>query len=257
MRTWTFDDCTVEEIEHDYDLNALRVIKRNGNQQTIYPGDIDDLEACAARLDAGESPIGWEDGNGNTIDADSGVYEVRYEMTDRSLEGELLCDSMETAIEEVSAVITASQSIIRASIDCDDEHRIVWDQHYLAQYVSGWRVCNTDIIAYDRAAKTATVVREYIRDGLCVKITYATTAKVADILRDDPGNRGAESELRNVLSIRSNDPDYVIVEPAESKVESVKTITQSGTSLAVAITSEVRSMGLGRGDKVKITLERL
>lgn len=258
MRTWTFDDCIVEEIEHDYDLTALLVTKTNGNTQTIYPGDIEDLQACIAKLDEGESPIDcWEDGNGNMIDEDSGEYSVNIIATDRDVTEMRLYDSMETAVEDISSEIQASRSIVRAEISSGEETKTVWDAHYLMVEVGGWRIVDTDITAYDRSAKTATVVREYLDNGLCVTIAYATTAKVADILRKDPENEEVESELMTAISVETDDSDIVVVPLAKSKVEAVKTITQSGTSLMVAITSEVRAMGLGRGDKVKITLERV
>lgn len=41
------------------------------------------------------------------------------------------------------------------------------------------------------------------------------------------------------------------------KMVCVKTITRNGNSLTVNITHEVKLMGLDRGDKVRVVLERM
>lgn len=41
------------------------------------------------------------------------------------------------------------------------------------------------------------------------------------------------------------------------KMETVKTITVSGNSLALLLTTELKMLGLTRGDKVKVILEKV
>lgn len=67
-KSWTIgDDVTVVEIEHDYDLHAFEVYHEDELISTIYPDTITDADGVAEALDAGESPIGWEDGMGGTV----------------------------------------------------------------------------------------------------------------------------------------------------------------------------------------------
>ena len=39
-------------------------------------------------------------------------------------------------------------------------------------------------------------------------------------------------------------------------MKTIKTVILNGTSLTVSITKELKAMGLGRGDRVIVTLER-
>lgn len=69
---WEFDDCKVSEEEFDHDLHCFVVeMERDGQirRQTVYPRDLDDMDALRRHLIGGRSPIksGWEDGMGNDV----------------------------------------------------------------------------------------------------------------------------------------------------------------------------------------------
>ena len=70
-RTWTLDDCTVTEMEIDYDLHCFVArMERDGQirTQTMYPQTIADMEGIIEDLDDGMSPVGaWEDGRGDLV----------------------------------------------------------------------------------------------------------------------------------------------------------------------------------------------
>lgn len=74
MKTWQIYDerypadfIAIEEIEHDYDLHAFRVSYLGELIGTIYPDTIEQMDEIVTALDNNESPIGWEDGMGETI----------------------------------------------------------------------------------------------------------------------------------------------------------------------------------------------
>lgn len=73
MRTWSFPNgIEVTEQPFDYDLHCLEVYNNGKYLGTVYPGSIEDMQACIHDLDAGTDPVtgGWEDGNGNTCSLD-------------------------------------------------------------------------------------------------------------------------------------------------------------------------------------------
>lgn len=71
MKTWTIKDGDIElevvEKPFNYDLHEFEVYYQDQLIGTITPDTIEDMENIKADLDRGESPIGWEDGMGNTI----------------------------------------------------------------------------------------------------------------------------------------------------------------------------------------------
>lgn len=71
LKSWNFEDCTVREVENDYDLKCFEVSwEDNGKRytQTVCPGDLDDYEGCVMALDYGDSPRDcWEDGLGHMV----------------------------------------------------------------------------------------------------------------------------------------------------------------------------------------------
>lgn len=71
MKTWKIgvDEGVVEvvEKEFDYDLNEFEVYYKDKLIGTITPDSVETMEDIKSALDRGESPIGWEDGMGNTI----------------------------------------------------------------------------------------------------------------------------------------------------------------------------------------------
>ena len=74
MKTWQIYDerypadfVVIEEIEHDYDLHAFQVSYLDKIIGTIYPDTIEQMDEIVTALDSNESPIGWEDGMGETI----------------------------------------------------------------------------------------------------------------------------------------------------------------------------------------------
>lgn len=42
-----------------------------------------------------------------------------------------------------------------------------------------------------------------------------------------------------------------------NKIEAVKEIYTTGNSLVISITKEVRMMGISKGDKIKVTIEKV
>lgn len=68
---WTFENCTVYEVDGDYDLHCFEVEIAKGNErrkQTIYPKDLNDMKAIQIVMDEGFSPLdGGEDGLGNLV----------------------------------------------------------------------------------------------------------------------------------------------------------------------------------------------
>lgn len=73
MREWKFDNgIEVYESDYDYDLHCLRVYCEKKYLGTVYPADIEDMQACFAELDMGNDPIDshWEDGCGNSCTLD-------------------------------------------------------------------------------------------------------------------------------------------------------------------------------------------
>lgn len=88
MKTWQIyderypaDDVTIEEIGHDYDLHAFQVSYLGEVIGTIYPDTIEQMDEIVTALNSNESPIGWEDGMGETISV--GIWGtidgIRYE----------------------------------------------------------------------------------------------------------------------------------------------------------------------------------
>ena len=70
MKQWKCEKCGAEifEIEHDYDLHALRVTDKDGKIICkVYPADMNAMIEDHEVLDKGGCPIcdGWDDGNGN------------------------------------------------------------------------------------------------------------------------------------------------------------------------------------------------
>lgn len=72
MNSWIFGNIEVYEIDHDADLHAFSVYNGDEKLGTIYPNELDDMNACIEALNAGSNPIedGWEDGCGNTCSLD-------------------------------------------------------------------------------------------------------------------------------------------------------------------------------------------
>lgn len=71
METWkiSVEEGVVEVVEKDFDysLHKFEVYYKDKLIGTITPDCIEDMEDIKTALDRGESPIGWEDGMGNTI----------------------------------------------------------------------------------------------------------------------------------------------------------------------------------------------
>lgn len=73
MKEWYFKNgVKVCEADFDYSLHCFKVYHEDKYLGTVYPADLEDMEACLAGLDAGNDPIsgGWEDGRGNTCHFD-------------------------------------------------------------------------------------------------------------------------------------------------------------------------------------------
>ena len=69
MRTWTTTNgVEIEEIEWDYSLHAF-LVRYNGEEKTVTPDSIEDMQSIIEALDAGADPIAerWEDGLGNPL----------------------------------------------------------------------------------------------------------------------------------------------------------------------------------------------
>lgn len=69
MKVWNRGNYTVEEVSFNHDLHAFE-ITQGDNVQTIYPGNIEDMNSIIEDLDNGEDVNGWEDGNCGTITID-------------------------------------------------------------------------------------------------------------------------------------------------------------------------------------------
>lgn len=70
MRTWEFGTFTVETVNYDGDLMIFVITQYdepNREPQTIYPDNVEDMNAIIKDLDGGIDPHGWEDGLGGTI----------------------------------------------------------------------------------------------------------------------------------------------------------------------------------------------
>lgn len=65
-REWALADCRVAKYSWGFRVWA------SGGHCDIVPGNGDDMDACEAALDNGESPIasGWEDGAGHDVAAE-------------------------------------------------------------------------------------------------------------------------------------------------------------------------------------------
>lgn len=69
MKQWKCEKCGAEifEIEHDYDLHAIRVTDKYGKIICkVYPADMNAMIEDHEVLDKGGCPVcdGWDDGNG-------------------------------------------------------------------------------------------------------------------------------------------------------------------------------------------------
>ena len=62
-KEWAFTNCRVAKYSWGYRVWA------SGGHCDVVPGNGDDMDACEAALDNGESPIasGWEDGCGHDV----------------------------------------------------------------------------------------------------------------------------------------------------------------------------------------------
>ncbi|OUB76466.1 hypothetical protein COM94_16910 [Bacillus thuringiensis] len=67
MRTWEREGYKVVEVEHNFDLHAFDVIKKEKVVATITPNTIEEMNQIIEDLNDGEDVDGWEDGMGNTI----------------------------------------------------------------------------------------------------------------------------------------------------------------------------------------------
>jgi hypothetical protein len=67
MKTWEIDGLEIIEVDFNYDLHEFEIYKDGVLIGTITPDTIDDMEAIAEDFNNGISPIGMEDGLGNTI----------------------------------------------------------------------------------------------------------------------------------------------------------------------------------------------
>ncbi len=67
MRTWEREGYKVIEVEHNFDLHAFDVIKKEKVVATITPNTIEEMNQIIEDLNDGEGVDGWEDGMGNTI----------------------------------------------------------------------------------------------------------------------------------------------------------------------------------------------
>lgn len=65
-KEWTYEDCRVAKYSWGFRVWA------SGGHCDVVPGNGDDMDACEAALDNGESPIasGWEDGAGHDVAAE-------------------------------------------------------------------------------------------------------------------------------------------------------------------------------------------
>ena len=177
---WTFYDCTVEE-EEENDLPVFVVTKQNGNVQRIYPATREDAEGCKQAMDDGESPIGWEDGLGHIVDAESGEHTLTIYSTGGNISEETrLYSNMEDAIEQVSEEMAASLSIRYVEIANDaGETATLWDAYYLMVEVSSWEHGKPEMVTYGRKKNDATVTYNYRCYGDSVRIVYNTSTKNA------------------------------------------------------------------------------
>lgn len=57
----------VNETDHDFDLHVFKVVYNNQTIGVIVPDTIDDMQEIITALEAGESPIGWDNGMGDII----------------------------------------------------------------------------------------------------------------------------------------------------------------------------------------------
>lgn len=67
MKTWEREGYTVVEVEHNFDLHAFDIIKKEKVVATITPNTIEEMNQIIEDLNNGEDVNGWEDGMGNTI----------------------------------------------------------------------------------------------------------------------------------------------------------------------------------------------
>lgn len=123
-----------------------------------------------------------------------------------------------------------------------------------------WRLDDSEMESVNTPSDIAVIRCEFIGPG-CTTLTirYRTTPKIAkDVVRhritDDYNPIG---DLWDVLSAETDYPGWIIAARDVRKIVVDKRVMTHGSSLAVAITSEAKSMGLGRGDKVRITIEKI
>ena len=65
-QVWEFDDGKVGEQEMDGNV-VFDVHFPSGKVQRMYPDGIEDGEGCYAAFAMGMSPVGQEDGHGNSV----------------------------------------------------------------------------------------------------------------------------------------------------------------------------------------------
>jgi len=65
-RVWVQSDVVITEKNFDYDLSSFEVVTPNGTWNVV-PDDLECMEEIVKALDNGDSVIGCEDGQGNTI----------------------------------------------------------------------------------------------------------------------------------------------------------------------------------------------
>lgn len=122
-----------------------------------------------------------------------------------------------------------------------------------------WELRDAELESMNRASDVAVVKCIFVSRAGSITIRYKTTPRVAtDIIRrretDDYDPIG---DLTDVLSAETTVEGWIIAQRNIDKLTFDKAVMSHGSSLAVAITSEAKSMGLGRGDKVRVTIERI
>lgn len=263
---WLLNDCIVA------DNGTGLVVNFEGTAITLYFEE--DGDERRKRLDAGESPVGWSDSKGRNVLEDGWdvpnldeliIPCVKVEDLEkvydalRALEGPVHVDIVDWS-KDGSCTIAADAGDPESpciSIRTMDDNK--WDVYS----IDGVGMLSApDAVAWIREYGQSVIWQHMVDTGAVswavqypdymMPFASETAAKAAARM----GLRCGKSTRVVLIDPQTNEVRYEVWKPTHEEIETVSRVSLNGKSLCINLTRELREMGIGLGEPVRVRIRR-
>jgi len=188
-------EISVTEIDYDYDLHAFRVTHGDTDLGTVYPASLEEMEETRQAIEAGESPVGWDDGLGGQIKQPVAEKDIRLYQ---------IIKTEPVARRTVREIIWQGHSLLKAVESVVDKHNYSSQIADSLSYYSIHEVTPADIEDVFTVADGDKIDINFTVDGIPYK-AHGLAWSASDL--DNTGQDFTDAFYSHVLQIAEEDLD--------------------------------------------------